>query len=57
VAYVELPGETIVEARLANLDLEDIRIGMALELTLVPLDPDAADGVLVHAFQPAGSSV
>jgi uncharacterized OB-fold protein len=56
VAYVELPGETIVEARLADLDIEDIRIGMALELTQVPLDPDAADSVLIHAFQPAGLS-
>lgn len=56
VAYVELPGETIVEARLTNLDLEDIRIGMALELTQVPLDPDAADSVLIHAFQPTGPS-
>lgn len=56
VAYVELPGETIVEARFANLDLEDIRIGMALELTLVPLDPELAESVLIHAFQPAGPS-
>lgn len=56
VGYVELAGETIVEARLANVAFEDIRIGMPLELTLVPLDPDAADPVLIHAFQPAGAS-
>lgn len=56
VAYVELPGETIVEARLANVPLGDIRIGMALELTQVPLDPDAADPVLIHAFQPVGET-
>jgi uncharacterized protein len=31
VAYVELPGETIVEARLANVPLDEVRIGMALE--------------------------
>lgn len=54
VAYVELPGETIVEARLANLAIADIRIGMALELTQIPLDPEAADIVLIHAFQPLG---
>jgi uncharacterized OB-fold protein len=53
VGYVELPGEVIVEARLANVVFEDIRIGMDLELTLVPLDPDAADAVMIHAFQPA----
>lgn len=52
VGYVELPGETIVEARLANVDLDAIRIGMPLELTRVPLDPDAANSVLVHAFEP-----
>lgn len=54
VAYVELPGETIVEARLANLAIADIRIGMALELTQIPLDPDATGIVLIHAFQPLG---
>ena len=54
IGYVELPGEVIVEARLTNVDFEDIHIGMPLELTLIPLDPDAADSVLVHAFQPKG---
>lgn len=56
VAYVELPGETIVEARLANVDFDDIEIGMPLELTLVPLDSSAPDPVLIHAFQPKGAS-
>lgn len=56
VAYVELAGETIVEARLANVALDEIRIGMPLELTLVPLDPDAAEPVLTHAFQPIGAA-
>ena len=55
VAYVELPGETIVEARLANVAFEDIRIGMPLELTFVPLDPTASDPVMIHAFQPQGA--
>ncbi len=56
VGYVELPGEAIVEARLTNVALDAIRIGMPLELTQVPLDPDAADPVLVHAFQPVGAA-
>lgn len=56
VAYVELAGETIVEARLTNLALDDIRIGMPLELTQVPLDPQAAESVLIHAFQPLGDA-
>jgi uncharacterized OB-fold protein len=56
VAYVELPGETIVEARLTNVAFEDIRIGMPLELTFIPLDPAAADPVMIHAFQPKGQA-
>ncbi|MCB2059819.1 MAG: OB-fold domain-containing protein [Novosphingobium sp.] len=56
VAYVELPGETIVEARLTNVDFDDIEIGMPLELTQVVLDPDAAEPVLIHAFQPKGAA-
>lgn len=54
VAYVELPGETIVEARLVDVELDTIRIGMPLELTLVPLDPESADPVMTHAFKPMG---
>lgn len=56
VAYVELPGEAIVEARLVNVDFDKIRIGMEVELTQVPLDPDAPDSVLIHAFQPKGAA-
>jgi len=57
VAYVELPGELIVEARLVNVDFAEIRIGMALELAFVLLDPDAAEPVMIHAFQPQGALV
>jgi len=52
IAYVELPGETIVEARLEGVDFADIAIGMELELTQVPLEPDAVDSVLIPAFRP-----
>lgn len=54
VAYVELPGEVIVEARLTNVAFEDIKIGMPVELVQIPLDPDAPDSVLIPAFQPVG---
>ncbi|MEY2926991.1 MAG: hypothetical protein RL367_1468 [Pseudomonadota bacterium] len=54
VGYVELAGETIVESRLEGVDFATIHIGMALELTQVPLDADAEHPVLVHAFKPAG---
>ena len=56
MAYVELPGETIVEARLTNVGLDEIEIGMPVELTQIPLDPDAPDSVLIHAFQPKGAA-
>jgi uncharacterized protein len=56
IAYVELPGETIIEARLAHVAFEDIRIGMALELTQIPLNPELADSPAIPAFQPAGAT-
>jgi uncharacterized protein len=56
LGYVALAGETMVEARLVDVAFEDIRIGMALELTFVPLDPSAPDSPFTHAFRPARSS-
>jgi len=56
VGYVELPGETIVEARLTNVAFDQIHIGMPLELTFVPLDPAATEPVMTHAFQPTGAA-
>ena len=54
VAYVELPGETIVESRLTDVAFDDIEIGMELELTqLVFARGGGAEPVLVHAFRPA----
>jgi len=55
VAYVDLPGEVIVESRLTNVAFDKIAIGMPVELVLIPLDPGATDSVLVHAFQPIAS--
>jgi uncharacterized protein len=52
VAYVELPGEVIVESRLEGVAFDAIQIGMAVELIQMTLDPDATDPVLVHAFTP-----
>jgi len=56
VAYVELPGEVIVETRLTDIPFEAIRIGMPVELTQIRLDPDAQDSVLIHAFKPVESA-
>ncbi len=54
VAYVELPGQTMVESRLTGIEPENVRIGMEVELTAIPLDPDAPaeDQKLIHAFRP-----
>jgi uncharacterized protein len=56
VGYVALADETIVEARLTGVAFDDIRIGMALEMTPIPLDPEAADSPHIPAFRPAGAS-
>lgn len=52
VGYVELADETIVEARLANVELDAICIGMPLRLTVVRLDPRSETTVQIHAFEP-----
>lgn len=48
VGYVELPGEVRVEARLTEADPGRLRIGMPMELTLIP----APGGGTTYAFQP-----
>jgi uncharacterized protein len=48
VGYVELPGEVRVEARLTESDPERLRIGMDMELVLVPAPGDG----LTYAFRP-----
>jgi uncharacterized protein len=50
VGYVELPGEVRVEARLTEPDPARLRVGMAMELTLVPA-PGSEDRV-TFAFRP-----
>lgn len=56
VAYVALEGETIVEARLTDVEFDAISIGMALEMTPIPLDPDASDSPHIPAFRPLGAA-
>ncbi|KRB85268.1 DNA-binding protein [Sphingomonas sp. Root710] len=53
VAYVELPGEAIVESRLTDVAFDDIEIGMELELTQFAFARSGGGGpVLIHAFRP-----
>lgn len=49
VGYVELPGETIVEARLTGVAFEALSIGLPMRLTVVPF-ATGEDGVTVTAF-------
>ncbi|PEQ14322.1 DNA-binding protein [Novosphingobium sp. PC22D] len=56
VAYVELAGEVIVEARLDAVAFDEVKIGMPLRFAPAPLDPAAADSVMIPAFVPAGAT-
>ncbi|MBB6123994.1 Zn-ribbon domain-containing OB-fold protein [Sphingobium subterraneum] len=57
VAYVELAGQVIVEARLVHVDPDAVRIDMPVRLAPVPLDPAADDPVMIPAFEPLGDEV
>jgi len=53
VGYVELPGQVKVEARLTENDPAKLKIGMEMELVLVPLRTDAEGSeVVTFAFRP-----
>ncbi len=53
VGMVELGGEVRVEGRLTTIDLDVLRIGMEVELVIIPFrtDPDGTE-VLSFAFAP-----
>ncbi|KAA0233000.1 MAG: hypothetical protein JJLCMIEE_03127 [Acidimicrobiales bacterium] len=58
VGYVELPGQVRVEARLVEVEVDDLHIGMDMELCVVPfITDDGGDEVVVPAFRPSGASV
>ena len=48
IGYVELPGEVIVESYIVDAELEDLKLGMAMEFTLTPFDATRA----TFAFRP-----
>ena len=57
VGYVELPGEVKVEARLTEADPEKLKIGMEMELVIVPLTTDdQGNEVVTFAFAPVEQS-
>lgn len=55
VGYVEIAGTLIVEGRLTGVAFERLRIGMPMEVAIMPLRTDP-DGTVVttFAFQPQG---
>jgi uncharacterized protein len=38
IGYVELPGEVIVETRIVEASLEDLKLGMTMEFVITPFD-------------------
>jgi uncharacterized OB-fold protein len=52
VAYVELPGQVIVEARLNDVAFEDVKVGMPVRFAPSPLNPEAADSPYIPAYVP-----
>jgi uncharacterized OB-fold protein len=53
VGYVELPGQVKVESRLTEADPRKLRIGMEMELVIIPLTTDAeGNEMMTFAFQP-----
>lgn len=53
VGYVELPGQVKVEARLTEADPAKLRIGMEMEMVIIPLHVDEiGQEVVTFAFAP-----
>lgn len=48
LGYVELPGEVIVETRIVEAALEDLKLGMPMEFVVAPFDARRA----TYAFRP-----
>lgn len=48
LGYVELPGEVIVETRIADATLEELELGMPMEFCIVPFN----DTHTTYAYRP-----
>lgn len=51
--YVELPGQIIVQTRLANVEESALKIGMAMKLVVIDFDHKERGTVKTFAFEPA----
>lgn len=52
LGYVELPNQIIVQAYIVEAVLEDLEIGMAMEMVIVPFDHERS----TFAFKPMGAA-
>lgn len=53
VGYVEIPGQTKVEARLTESDPTKLKEGMEMELTVEPISKDEdGNDIVTYAFKP-----
>lgn len=57
LGYVELAGELRLQTRLTEADPTRLRIGMPMELTLVPAPGGEDSGAVTYAFRPVGETV
>jgi uncharacterized OB-fold protein len=57
LGYVELPGEVRVESRLTVADPDQLRIGMPMQLVLIPWSTDdEGNQIVTYAFAPVEES-
>lgn len=52
LGYIELPGEVIVESYITGANLADLKLGMGMELTIIPFDATRT----TFAFRPEPSA-
>ena len=50
LGYIELPGEVIVESRIVDARLEDLKLGMPMEFCIVPFNRHHT----TFAYRPSG---
>jgi uncharacterized OB-fold protein len=54
-AFVELEGGGFVHTPVVGCELEDVRIGMEVELELLPTGVNEGEETVTYAFRPVGS--
>jgi len=52
VGYVEFPGQAKVEGRIDEADLSKLRIGMEMEVVVVPFMQRDGEEIVTYAFRP-----